>query len=457
MKPGEHIISSSSSTSTSTSTSTTTTSLKEIHARAFQSARIALDRASYYHHRNNDNEDVHNHHDDESQSSLPLPFISPDADSAHVTGFHKAGAMSRYNIQREGIVFSDEDCSCNCRNCDCDCDYDYDSRARDDEHKANHSCSACRYLTDFSSMFYSLHGIVDYVLFAIERKLDLVSEQQQQRSSTQNNQSNGDDKNDNDDVRNNNNNINNQTMGWFQQHLGPTETSSQWHIKRFVEVEENNREEESINNNDSKSSSSSFLTEEGEHITLPMHTDPSLISIVIHDDSSTIDGGGHGALGLQYYHPRERKWIEPEAHGHSVATIFVGSVLAHLTSGQFPAAKHRVIDKQQQQQQQQQQQEEKPLKQQRMAATLFVRPQPSALLRVPLPSPWLIQQIQKEEDDRHVDSENSRSNDKTNQSKKKKPSSKPPITFDAWLKRVAKNYEKQKNKKKKHIQNTTTT
>ena len=381
--------------------------------------------------------------------------------------------MSRYNIQREGIVFSDEDCSCNCRNCrDCDSDYDYDydSRARDDEHKcnndddddehkANHNCSACRYLTDFSSMFYSLHGIVDYVLFAIERKLELVSEQkqqQQQRSSTQNNQSNGDDKNDNDDVRNNNNNnIDNITMGWFQQHLGPTETSSQWHIKRFVEVEENNREEESINNNDSKSSSSSFLTEEGEHITLPMHTDPSLISIVIHDDSSTIDGGGHGALGLQYYHPRERKWIEPEAHGHSVATIFVGSVLAHLTSGRFPAAKHRVIDKQQQQQQHQQ--DEKPPKQQRMAATLFVRPQPSALLRVPLPSPWLIQQIQKEEDDRHADSENSSSNNKTNQSKKKKPSSKPPITFDAWLKRVAKNYEKQKNKKKKHIQNTTTT
>ena len=220
-------------------------------------------------------------------------------------------------------------------------------------------------------------------------------------------------------------------------------------------MEENNREEESINNNDSKSSSSSLLTEEGERITLPMHTDPSLISIVIHDDSSTIDGGGHGALGLQYYHPRERKWIEPEAHGHSVATIFVGSVLAHLTSGRFPAAKHRVIDKQQQQQQHQQ--EETPQKQQRMAATLFVRPQPSALLRVPLPSPWLIQQIQKEEDDRHADSENSRSNNKTDQSKKKKPSSKPPITFDAWLKRVAKNYEKQKNKKKKHIQNTTTT
>jgi hypothetical protein len=436
------------------------TSLKEIHARSFQSARMALDRALYCHRRNNDNEDVNNY--DESESSLPLPFILPDADSAHVTGFHKAGEMSRYNIQREGIVFSDEDCSCICRNYDCDHDYDFDCRARDDEykcnnddgeHKANHNCSACRYLTDFSSMFYSLHGIVDYVLLAIERKLELVSEQQQQqqRSSTQNNQSNGDDKNNNDDVRNNNND-NNQTMGWFQQHLGPTETSSQWHIKRFVEVEDNNGEEESINNNDNKSSSS-LHTEEGERITLPMHTDPSLISVVVHDDSSTIEGGGgHGALGLQYYHPRERKWIEPDAHGHSVATIFVGSVLAHLTSGRFPAAKHRVIDKQQQQHQQLQE----PQKQQRMAATLFVRPQPSALLRAPLPSPWLIQQIQIEEDERHHDDENSSSNNKTNQSKKKKPLSKPPITFDAWLKRVAKNYEKQK-KKNKNIQNTTTT
>jgi len=426
---------------------------------------MALDRALYYHVDNNNNvdndnnEDVNN--DDESESSaLPLPFISPDADSAHVTGFHKAGEMSRYNIQREGIVFSDEDSSCICRNCDFDCR----ARARDDddihnhnnddddddEHKEqHHNCSACRYLSDFSNMFYSLHGIVDYVLFAIERKLELVSEQQQQqqqRSTTQNNQSDDDDDT-------NNNNDSNQTIGWFQQHLGPTDTSSQWHIKRFVEMEEDNGEEENIINNDNNKSSS-LLTEEGERISLPMHTDPSLISVVIHDDSgdsgrnSTLEGGGSGALGLQYYHPRERKWFEPDEHGHGVATIFVGSVLAHLTSGRFPAAKHRVIEKQQQQRQQQQQQ------QQRMAATLFVRPQPSALLRVPLPSPWLIQQIQKEEDERHDDGENSSSN---TSKKKKKPLSKPPITFDAWLKRVAKNYEKQKKKKNKNIQNTKTT
>lgn len=213
-----------------------------------------------------------------------------------------------------------------------------------------------------------------------------------------------------------------------------------------------------------------------------MHTDPSLISVVIHDSDDENDKNEYnttpsnersGALGLQYYHPREKQWMEPEAHGHSVATIFVGSVFAYLTAGHFPAAKHRVVEKidcnrqhnRRPRKQQEQQQSEFQLRKQRMAATLFVRPQPSALLQTPLPSPWLLQQIeekekqhqqkqQKEEVCKNESNINANANNRDKNSskiissKKKKPSSpKPPITFDAWLKRVAKNYEKQKKKR----------
>ena len=58
-------------------------------------------------------------------------------------------------------------------------------------------------------MFWSLHGIAERVLWAIEEKLELPE------------------KPSNDEPR-----------GWFQQHLGPTDTSSQWHMKRFVVMDE---------------------------------------------------------------------------------------------------------------------------------------------------------------------------------------------------------------------------
>merc|ERR1712078_158389 len=123
-----------------------------------------------------------------------------------------------------------------------------------------------------------------------------------------------------------------------------------------------------------------------------------------------------GALGLQYYHPKEKQWEEPEAHGHLVATIFIGSVLAHLTCGKcFPAAKHRVIETIDDPSTA----EKGP---QRMAATLFVRPQPSALLHVPLPSPWLRQQIEEERAQKANDATNDGADaNSTSKKKKKKP------------------------------------
>ena len=73
-------------------------------------------------------------------------------------------------------------------------------------------------------------------------------------------------------------------------------------------------------------------------------------------------------------------------------------------------------------------------------------PQPSALLRVPLPSPWLLQQIKVEEAEKENGTD-------SGSNKKKKSLTKPPITFDAWLKRVAKKYEKQKKRQNKRSKN----
>ena len=346
--------------STPTSSTNKSQSLERIHSRAFRCARNALDETLY---------------SDEScsnDSDLPLPMIAPQADSAHVTGFHYAGGMSRYNIRREGIVFSDDQCSC--------------------------SDGKSELLSDLSEMFLSLHGIADRVLLAIEAQLELDEE----TSSPSVKESK-------------------QGIGWFQRHLGPTETASQWHMKRFV-IEEEKASDELI---EQEQPASMLLTETGERITLPMHTDPSLISIVIHDrhhddsKSGTIDQSTNeasGALGLQYFHPTEKTWKEPEAHGHLVATVFVGSVLAHLTCGKYPAAKHRVVETETPPG------DERKLPK-RMAATLFVRPQPSALLQVPLPSPWLIQQIEKEE------AQNGMENDGESNAKRKKKRSvaKPPL------------------------------
>lgn len=337
-------------------------------------------------------------------------------------------------------------------------------------------------------MFESLHGIAEHVLCALERKLELVVVPPATRDT---NQVHEDDAANNvssslaaDSVFASNGDQPKQTApkntrGWFQRNLGPTATASQWHMKRFVErtaVKEVPGPVETHPND--------------VGVLLPMHTDPSLISVVIHDNSGQQqdtdaysdydnDGDGNcngrdssntttskpnnefcGARGLQYYHPPEKKWKEVEAHGHAVATIFVGSVLAYLTCGKYPAAKHRVIEdensRERQQEQQQQPEDDDSMQRHqqqrrgRMAATLFVRPQPSAVLTVPLPSPWLLRQLEKE--DQQVlpkeGEDDSRTSKKLHPKAFVRKQSSPPITFEAWLKRVAKNYEKQTKKKK---------
>lgn len=186
---------------------------------------------------------------------------------------------------------------------------------------------------------------------------------------------------------------------WFQSELGPTDAFSQWHIKRYVKQKEEETDTGAAVEKDGGNES----LETKEKILLPMHTDPSIISVVIHD----MPGSNSGGLGLQYSAsvPGEDKrvWTEVEQHGHCVATIFVGSVLSHITGRKFPAVKHRVVDTE---------------CVGRMAATLFVRPRGDSILQVP-PSALLEDVTMKKQ-----------------------------VTFDTWNSRVSKNYMKKKQKAK---------
>lgn len=274
----------------------------DIHARAFEVARAALD-------------------DEPSHSDCPT--IPPDADSAHVTGYHLTEGMSRYNAHREGLVFSDGNLVGN------------------DELQVA-----------MKKMFDSLHSIAQDVLTALEQEWNLP-------------------------------------QGWFQNTLGPTENHSQWHMKRYVQTPI-----DTTTDNDDKNT-------DNNTILLPVHTDPSLISVVIHD----FPGIQEGAMGLEYQ-TSDGKWVEISQSGHASATIFVGSVLSFITGGTIKAAKHRVVLNS----------HGSSNNRGRMAATLFVRPQGTAQLLVPPSRRFQDVTLKKQ------------------------------TTFEAWNSRVSRNYMKQKKK-----------
>lgn len=213
---------------------------------------------------------------------------------------------------------------------------------------------------------------------------------------------------------------------WFQANLGPINNASQWHVKRYVTTSpslEYNVDDLILGDQHQQTGEK----DQQEQEILPMHTDPSLISIVIHDRPGIHSGG----LGLQYLSPStadatvsqttmssnknnkktQKVWKDINAHGHGVATIFTGSVLSLLTGGAFPAACHRVIFSDHKE---------------RMAITLFVRPNGKAMLQVP-PSPLFLDKVKVKQ-----------------------------MTFDAWNAKVSRNYMKQKSKKTKDKNNNNT-
>ena len=217
--------------------------------------------------------------------------IEESADSAHATGYHRAGCMSaRYNAYREGFVFSDG--------------HLFDVRG----------CPSFK--SDCAQLQAQLHRVADNVLNMLGHHLELP-------------------------------------MGWFQQELGPTQDSSQWHIKRYVHAQEGEK----------PALSQTSITKPGLEW-LPTHTDPSLISIVLLHQP----GKQEGSSGLQY-NTKDKLYLDVPASGYEVAIVFVGSVLQHLTGGYFHACRHRVVYAGN--------------THERTAATLFVRPVADTILTLP--------------------------------------------------------------------------
>lgn len=302
-----------------------------------------------------------------------VPQIDPSSDSSCWTGYHSAAVVNgRYNQYREGFVFSNGDMF--------DVNMNQDNVGEE-----------LMFEKEMGNLFRIMHNdISNEVLRAIERRLELPNL-------------------------------------YFHQEFGPTDNASQWHMKRYVvNFEQREMQNEGVPiNNESKSSD---IVE--PEIFLPVHTDPSLISVVILDEIGTKEGG----LGLEVYHPLKNTitqqnssggtWKGISHHGHDVAIIFIGSVLSFLTKNQiFSATKHRVVNWMTSN-------NDSDAQNARMAATLFVRPHPHAFMKT-LPSPYIqINEVSK----------------------------KSPLTFRVWNQRVAKNYQKskskQQNKKKSVLQSS---
>ncbi len=138
----------------------------------------------------------------------------------------------------------------------------------------------------------------------------------------------------------------------------------------------------------------------GRLLLLPSHTDPSLISVVIHDHPTREDGAGLESLSSK------KSWVPVGPTGTTHAIIFAGGVLDALTGGLYPACRHRVTC------------DPDEVHNRRVVATFFFRPSPSAEMKVP-PS-LLLRDV-------------------------KKPKS---ATFGAWVSRVARNYERRGEREK---------
>jgi len=120
-------------------------------------------------------------------------------------------------------------------------------------------------------------------------------------------------------------------------------------------------------------------------VRLLAHTDPSLLSLVIHDRPS--QQMLQGAMGLQVNHRERRQFESLACGGWKVVTVFAGDILGRISQQRIHAPLHRVVVT-----------EENP----RLAATIFIQPELSAQLK-------------------NLDGETSKSN--------------PPMTYATWKER----------------------
>lgn len=223
--------------------------------------------------------------------------LAPGADSADATGTHPAGALSRYNANRAGLIFSNGEV------------FDVDSPG----------APPGGFARQMAAFFEAQCSLAEQVLCGLEASLGVQP-------------------------------------GWFASTMGDLRRHSQWHVKRFVGDRASPRRR----------------MQDGRVVLLPMHTDPSIISLVLHD----CEGVRPGAMGLEVWRQEDQAWLEAPWCGHGVATLFVGSVLERISGGSLRAARHRVVSARGDAA------EASP----RVAATFFFRPAPEAVLG-PIPSP----------------------------------------------------------------------
>jgi isopenicillin N synthase-like dioxygenase len=354
-------------------------------ARAFDSARRALDAVPPSR--------------DRAASGPSPPLVDPSTDSGGWTGYHDAGVIhGRYNRCREGFVFSNGEM------------FDaamIGSVRVDGGGRGGGGGASNDFRDDMDRLFRAMHDVADGVLRAIERRLDMPN-------------------------------------SYFRRELGPTDESSQWHVKRYV-VDPVRERDGSSSNSDDAIAVEGRDNDRGENdvavpvvgksgtkeaeILLPVHTDPSLISVVILDRAGTNEGG----MGLEVFHPDSSarnvdsggggSWREISHHGHEVAVIFVGSVLSYLTKGRiYSAARHRVVNRTSSSCRGVR--EDDRVGAERMAATLFVRPSGDAVMKM-LPS-------------RHLQFDDGAMDDMKDKSRP---------TFRVWNARVSKHYMSKRNKK----------
>ena len=346
--------------------------IAETNKKAFEIATKALDVAAAI-------DDTCTYDDNEI---IDVPRIKANSNSAMVTGYHSAGgcdSLSRYNTYREGFIFSNGEM--------------FDIQLKSNNNNGENTS----FEKSMNELFENMCGIIaTSTLKGIARYLELEDED------------------------------------WFDRTYGPMNTSSQWHVKRFVEP---NISEENTNDNskdkDGNQNSPDDVENRGkdnEIEWLPVHTDPSLLSVIIHD----APGYNQNAMGLQFQCPqmseqdqsnetkqnlqkKGKVWKEVDAHGHSVATIFCGSVLSYITGGLFPSAKHRVVYREKITT------GDERSSRFRQAATLFLRPQGKSTLTVP-PSDIFKERIVKIRKGLH---------------------------FIDWLNRVSRNYQQNQNNRSK--------
>ena len=236
--------------------------------------------------------DKNNRYDNSHQPEEFYSFLSASDDSHHANGYHPANisSLSRYNLHREGFVFSDGIIN-GFEKLDNDLDLAFIQN----------------FTEDMKNMRGVLHKLAGQAWALLEEEV-ILNRMNTSVSSDDNDKS----------ILLPSKLIHQDTNGSLN--VDEMVDFSQWHIKRYHY-------------------SSQDENSDHENLLLGLHTDPSLISVVIHD----IPGIHNGCRGLRFKSSKKNieqstlhKWIEVPKHGHGICTILIGGAFARIV----PAGTH---------------------------------------------------------------------------------------------------------------------